>query len=312
MSNVWLTIPSKRPVEEAEPVLKAWRERGYKIALFVDWNPPGSPLSTRKVCGDFMMCGGGQYQPQFDPETRIPVDPKDRTYLPHFNDYPGYAMACNALIIEVMKQDPGAEWFVCGGDDVLPDPNHSAEEIAIECKCHFYTNKAATREERMATETFGVMQPTGDRWGIDPNTHAFESLTPGCDSCACKVCGRGEIAPVHLTGAYIDRVAGSPWIGREFARRMYQGRGPYWPEYTHMGVDEEIRAVAIKYGVYWERPDLTHFHQHWGRPREGETIGQQDRMPEFLKQANSAGEWKRYKRIFAERKAMGFPGSEPL
>jgi hypothetical protein len=280
--SVWVCAPSKRPQADVNSWAFKWRAQGYQIVVARD-------------CGDDTV--------EADKEIWL-------------EKYPGYATAANMLISEILLCDAKAEWCVVAGDDVLPDPNHSAEEIAAQCADYF--SHSVTRGsgysalQRDTWATFGVMQPTSDRWGIDPNTHAFVSQTPGCDSCACKVCGRGEIAPVHLTGAYIDRVAGSPWIGREFARRMYQGRGPYWPEYTHMGVDEELQAVAMKYGVFWQRPDLTHFHQHWGRPREGETIGQSDRMPAFLKQANSAGEWKRYKRIFAERKAMGFPGSEPL
>lgn len=128
---------------------------------------------------------------------------------------------------------------------------------------------------------FGVMQPTGDRWG-------------------------------DAQGAYIDRVAGSPWIGREFARRMYGGSGPYWPEYFHMGVDEELQAVATKLGVFWQRPDLTHYHAHWGRPRPGERMGQVDRMPAFLAEANSPEHWRKYKALFSKRQAAGFPGHEPI
>jgi hypothetical protein len=37
--SVWYCIPSKRPPEEAEKCLKLWRERGYKIALWVDSDP---------------------------------------------------------------------------------------------------------------------------------------------------------------------------------------------------------------------------------------------------------------------------------
>jgi hypothetical protein len=113
-------------------------------------------------------------------------------------------------------------------------------------------------------------------------------------------------------GPYIDRVAGSAWIGREFARRMYGGNGPLWPEYTHMGVDEELQAVAIKMGIFWQRQDLVHFHRHWGRPLPGERMGNADRMPAFLEKANSAEEWHRYKRLFAARSARGFPGHEPI
>lgn len=309
--SVWVCAPSKRNVLDVNAWAMEWRNRGYRVAVARDHGDHG-------------------------------VEVDEEIWL---EKYPGYAVAANMLVAVICLRDEDCDWCVVAGDDVLPDPNHTAEEIALQCSSYFavcdrmkYAHEragdpaveaslaraspgileGALDEQAMRyiakdqNATFGVMQPTGDRWGIDPNTHAFVSRTQGCNSCACQVCGRGEIAPVHLTGAYIDRVAGSPWIGREFARRIYQGNGPYWPEYTHMGVDEELQAVAIKYGVFWQRPDLTHFHQHWGRPKPGEVIGQAERMPEFLAKANSPGEWKRYKRIFADRQAAGFPGSEPL
>jgi len=247
--SIWLAIPSKRPVEEAEKCLKEWRERGYKIAVWRD-------MFDSKVKCDIGMTSGV---------------------------YPGYAQAVNSLCCDILSRDPQAEWIVAAGDDTLPDPNHSAEEIARECSLRFCEySDPFNPESRVFTGTFGVMQPTGDRDFGDAQ------------------------------GPYIDRVAGSPWIGREFARRMYGGNGPYWPEYTHMGVDEEIQAVAIKYGVFWQRPDLIHYHDHWGRPRKGEKMGMADRMPDFLAKANSPEEWKRYKAIYAARKAAGFPGSEPI
>ena len=253
--SVWLCIPSKRPAEEADPVLKQWRERGYNIALFLDGVRPYSDAPGRA-------------------DIRL-----------YAEKYPGYAQACNDLIHEVLLMNPDCEWLVTGGDDVLPDPNHSAEEIAAQCSDHFrkyhYGMFSHLAHEQGPLRTFGVMQATADRWG-------------------------------DKDGAYIDRVAGSPWIGREFARRMYQGNGPYWPEYTHMGVDEELQLVAQKMGVFWQRPDLMHEHRHWGKPRAGEAIGQRSRMPAFLEHANSPQEWDRFKRIITERKSAGFPGHEPL
>lgn len=249
--SVWLTIPSARPVEQIAPVLAKWRAQGYKIALWRDKLPDVGLLYADVVISS--------NQP-----------------------YPGYAVATNSLIAQVAENYSDAEWFVCAGDDTLPDPNHTADEIARECRAHF--DALACVQHRTCgcltckgrVETFGVMQPTGDRWG-----------TP--------------------RRAYIDHVAGSPWIGREFARRMYQGKGPYWHEYTHMGVDEELQKVAIKYGVFWQRPDLTHYHEHWAR-KGGQAID----MPAFLAEANSRAHWDRFKKIMSEREAAGFPGSEPL
>ena len=83
---------------------------------------------------------------------------------------------------------------------------------------------------------------------------------------------------------------------------MYGGQGPLWPGWTHMHVDDELQAVATMLGVFWQRPDLTHYHDHWGR-----TTG---RMPGYMRKANM--EFNVSARIFAERKATGFPGHEPI
>lgn len=273
--SVWLCIPSARPVAEVNRRMAKWRAQGYKIALLRDAAPG---WTVGKDIGR-MFTGEGDEDLICD-------------FILFQDKYRGYAIAATALIIAVMAIDPDAKWFVCAGDDTDPDPTKRAEEIARECYEHFLRaavpnlahQSAGTPTSALGAfpmSTFGVMQPTGDRWG-------------------------------DRQGAYIDRVAGSPWIGREFARRMYQGNGPYWPEYTHMGVDEELQAVAIKYGVFHQRPDLTHYHDHWGRPKPGEVLAQQSNMPAFLERANSPAEWDRYKAIFKARSAAGFPGSEPI
>lgn len=226
--SVWLCIPSKRPPEEANPVLNLWRERGYKIAL----------------CRD-------------EGENSVACDLSE-SILP----YPGYAAATNLLIEEVLKRDPLCYWMVIGGDDVEPDLSRQQWEISAECLEHFQG-------------TFGVMQPTGDRWGEENGS------------------------------AYSDRVCGSAWIGRDFALRVNGGRGPLWPEYRHMYADEELQCVAQKYGVLWQRRDLIQIHRHWARERADVAD-----MPEFLREANSQEHWKQYGDLFRQRKAAGFPGSE--
>lgn len=293
--SVWLTIPSKRPPEQVEPKLKLWRERGYKIALWRDEGESLEDLSRFRFVEHIIGRGA----------------------------YPGYAQAINELLKDTMTRDPKAEWFICAGDDTEPDPNHTAEEIAAECADHFFKRVLSQRlasdaeflkgcPEFAEHATFGVMQPTGDRWGEHqiPGGHKFE-LWPDQPE-RCIHCGQGYDAPRHMVGAYIDRVCGSPWIGRQFAERMYQGNGPYWPEYTHMGVDEELQAVAVKMGVLWQRPELIHYHDHWGRPHGAGKYGNAADMPDFLFRANSTEEWYRYKRIFDERKRLGFPGHEPI
>jgi|SRR5579859_359017 len=266
--SVWLCIPSKRPPEEAEECLKLWRERGYKIALWCDTRQDAEAKSP-----DWWQANSTDYHGSTD-------------------TYPGYASAVNHLVRCVLEFDSDAEWFVTGGDDIEPDANHSAEEIARECIGHFadayrqrhnFTGTWLDLDHYFDVATFGVMQPTGDRYGADER-HIGE---PG--------------------SAYIDRVCGSPWMGREFCRRMYGGNGPLFEGYFHMGEDEELQCVAQKLGVLWQRPDLIQFHRHWARKRKS-----RDDMPKFLERANSAAEWRKYKELFAARQAAGFPGHEPL
>ncbi len=297
--SVWYCLPSARPAEEAEKVLKLWRERGYRLALWRDPAPENPPPDVYAAKWSVLVVG----------------------------PYEGYAKAQNALLSIVMRNDPSAEWFVCGGDDTEPDPNHSAEEIARECSEYFAllhagveaapgvdlsvkSIKAALRG--VANATFGVMQPTGDRWGINPKAHEFVSSTPGCNECACRQCGRGKIAPIHLTGAYIDRVAGSPWIGRSFAERINGGRGPYLPEFQHMFVDQCLQEIAIKHGCFWQRPDLIHLHKHWGRGSSDMEILSDPVIPPHLEKWNTAEHWRTSKAIFDKLKAQGWPGSDPL
>jgi hypothetical protein len=71
-------------------------------------------------------------------------------------------------------------------------------------------------------------------------------------------------------------------------------------------------TIVKQLGVFWQRPDLTHFHDHWGRPREGETMGRKERMPDFLIKANSTDEWHKSKKEFERLKAGGFAECLPL
>ena len=135
----------------------------------------------------------------------------------YVGNYQGWPWATNLLLRHVHWLSPGTPWLIAGGDDMDPEPEAAPEEIARQCEAHF-------------GGTYGVMQPTGDRWGVNPD-HPNPAMR----------------------SAYIDRVCGSAWIGREFARRVNQGKGPLWPEYKHMFVDEELQGVAQKLGVLWQR-----------------------------------------------------------
>ena len=242
--SVWLTIPSARPHEEAQACIDKWRAMGYRVAIQRDT---------------------GAY-------------PVDCDYLV-MKPWEGYAKACNGLIKDVMEFDDSAQWFVLGGDDTDPDPNKRADEIADELRQYFWTMKP--KECKCCFErpiyTFGVMQPTGDRYA----------------------------------GGSIDRIAGSPWIGREFCERAYGGNGPLWHEYRHFFEDQELQDVAEKLGVYWQRPDLTHLHHHFMRASDDiNAQAVQKPIPPHLIEANSPAHWNKFKALYESRKAAGFPGHE--
>lgn len=122
------------------------------------------------------------------------------------------------------------------------------------------------RKEFLANfpDTFGVMQPIGD----------------------------------DLSG--VDRICGSPWVGRSFASRINGGRGPLWEEYFHFFADEELFDVSTRLSCLWQRKDLSHYHDHWTRSRT---------RPPHLSKAQE--NWDTDKSRHAKRKALGFPGSEP-
>lgn len=183
--------------------------------------------------------------------------------------YKGYARAVNELVRAVLDRDQACDWIVTGGDDVNPSEGDPSR-IAAECTAHF-------------GGTFGVMQPTGDRWG--ENDTIMKAMFPD-------------------RPAYIDRICGSPFIGRAFVDWAYGGKGPLWPEYYHMYVDEELYEVAKANGVLWQRKDLIHHHEHV--MRNGEVT-----PPPFLQKVYGQAHWGEAKAIFERRKAAGFPGAIP-
>lgn len=251
--SVWFLIPSARPPEEAEKVLKLWRQQGYKVALLRD-------------AGEGIACD----------------------YLHSCLIYRGYAQAVNSLVKDVIELDPAAEWFVTGGDDTEPDLNYTAEEIAEQCSRHFGLEQMrigkTSAPDAVPTRigpysTFGVMQPTGDRYA----------------------------------GGCIDRIAGSPWMGRDFCQRIYGGKGPLWPEFTHMFVDEHLKCVAEKLGIFWQRPDLIHLHRHFMRVNDSiDSPAVLRDPPAHLVTANSQEHWNSSQRTFERLRDGGFKEANNL
>ena len=255
--HVWLCLPSKRPVAEANATLAIWRARGYRIALFCD-----SPEELEGRICDAYICDMA---------------------------YPGYAQAVNLLVKGVLLADQNCDWIVTGGDDTEPDHNWRADDISDQCSEYFGNlHNAPLRITRDGVgnqrfSTFGVMQPTGDRFA----------------------------------GGSIDRICGSPWMGREFCERINGGTGPLWHEYIGFFSDEEMQNVAQRLRILWQRRDLTHLHCHYQREsRAIDARAVPKPMPIFSdhlrNEVYTRPHWVKYQALFNERKAANFPGHEPL
>lgn len=174
-----------------------------------------------------------------------------RVVTPFGNEYRGWYVCCNELARTWVNRDVGL--VVAAGDDMQPDPKHTAQEIAAMFWQRFPGG-------------YGVMQPIGDT----------------------------------LDGT--DRICGSPWFGRGWIERSYQGQGPMHGGYYGFYGDEELLNVAKNQGVLWQHPGLTQYHDHWTRKRIA--------RPHYMDKAQGALD--RDKALFFARKQAGFPGSEPL
>jgi hypothetical protein len=231
--KAWFAIPSARPAEEANVVLRKWKEKGYGVAVWRDTGP--DVLYTGEPVCDFYLTG----------------------------KYPGYANAVNALAGKVLEFDPECRFIVTGGDDTEPDRAHDPDSIVKECEEHF-------------GGTFGVMQPTGDRWA----------------------------------DGSIDRIAGSPWMGREWCERANGGAGPLWPEFTHMFVDQCLMDTAKRCGVFWQRRDLIHLHRHFMRKNESLDVNRVN-PPAHLVKWNSSTHWAEMQAIYMRLKRCDFAPCMP-
>ena len=128
--------------------------------------------------------------------------------------------------------------------------------------------------------TFGVEQNTGDEWADN-------------------------------LGKIIDRIAGSPFLGRDWCRRAHGGKGPLWPEFRHQFVDEALQVYAQSLGVFLQRPDLTHYHAHAQRI-PGTNLTGNAPAPAHMKEWNSQKHWHESKAIFERLKSTNFAECQPI
>lgn len=111
----------------------------------------------------------------------------------------------------------------------------------------------------------------------------------------------GVMQPVGDDMDGTDRICGSPWLGREWCLRGYNGRGAFWPEYHSFYGDEELLNVAKLQGRLTQEPAMNQRHEHWSRADSANHMKKQpyhDRNQE---------RWEKDKAIFTKRQADGFP-----
>ena len=114
--RVYFAIPSAHP-ERCRKTLVAWRERGYGTIVLADAGTTG-------------------HDDAFGADTVVRVE-----------KYDGWPTSVNCLCRTALPKQ--CQVVVTGGDDILPDPVHTAEQLERQFLARF-------------PDTFGVMQPRGD------------------------------------------------------------------------------------------------------------------------------------------------------
>jgi hypothetical protein len=137
--ETWVVMPTAC-AEHVPATVQRWKAKGYNVALFCD--------RGKQVDGADLIVTG---------------------------TYRGVWNACNDASYAALEA--GAEVCLFAGDDMDPDPNHTAEEIAAQYLVRF-------------PDGYGLMQPCGDRQG---------------DAIAQRICGSAWFGREWIRGAYEGR-----------------------------------------------------------------------------------------------------------
>lgn len=114
--------------------------------------------------------------------------------------------------------------------------------------------------------------------------------------------GMGVLQPTGDDLEGTDRICGSPFLGRAWLDRSYQGLGPFFGGYFSYYADEELLHVSRALGCLWQCPDLAHRHDHY--TRRGLPV------PRYLKASHA--KFGHDQAMFNYRKMNGWPGAVPL
>lgn len=254
--DVWFCIPSARPLAEVKPIVSAWHDMGYRVALWRD----ESDADTHFAGADKVMNYGGQY--------------------------PGYARAVNFMARNILESLPFVDWIVTGGDDTLPDPRLRADQIAAECSEHFqelwmqrasddsYHKQWPFYVTMRTAGSFGVMQPTGDPFANYSIKKICGSPWLGREWCLRGNSGMGPFYPgfVHM-------------FGDECLQRTTQALGILWqrPDLIHRHNhfmregDNATRSEVPPHLKRWN--EKTHWNEAKALFQRLESQGFQECMP---------------------------------
>lgn len=115
--------------------------------------------------------------------------------------------------------------------------------------------------------------------------------------------GFGIMQPIGDNKPGSPTICESPWVGKGWLKRAYQGKFPFWPEYIAFFGDTELKQLADRLKVLWMRRDVAQFHNHYTRPGG---------PPKTNYQMSNDQYWGADEKLFYERKAGDWPGHEAL
>jgi hypothetical protein len=115
--------------------------------------------------------------------------------------------------------------------------------------------------------------------------------------------GFGVMQPQGDTYMDAEHSCGSPWLGRGWIDRMYNGKGPMFGGYRHNWADLELFWLAKGLGALWQRPDLAQHHEHFWRTGEPK--------PEYWAQQVEPYD-RADVQLFLARSWLSFPGHVPI
>lgn len=180
-------------------------------------------------------------------------------------------------------------------DGATPGP--AAAEVTIRVSAYDGYFASVNRLARFLVEheQASIVVTGGDDMFPDPRHRADEIATDFRREFP-DLCGVMQPIGDDLPGT--DRICGSPWLGRGWIERAYEGAGPFHAGYRQFYGDEELRIVATRADRLLDRPDLVQRHEHWSRG--GKQTDYQIANDRW---------WEQDKALYVARAAERFPGS---